>query len=249
MARRSKTDTHTNTTTQTRQGRVVSIEQIPDKMYFRIGEVAEILAVKSHVLRYWEKEFALLKPQKSRAGQRMYRRRDVEVLLHIRSLLYDRGYTIAGASKMLKGGLSHLPPLGLAPVGLAQAGAQNAADVSSAASGARSAAHSGSVDSLRPASGSVIGQEANGAAQPMPATADRENTQISLPPSAEQLALALQNDPLVSRKKDIVRSLKQIIALCDHTDAQDVDPFTQLRQDQKKDSEEHVVVATSRRHS
>jgi DNA-binding transcriptional MerR regulator len=74
---------------------------IPDKLFFKIGEVCEICGVQPHVLRYWETEFPQLAPQKNRAGQRVYRRRDVEMVLHIKQLLKDEGYTIAGAKKRL----------------------------------------------------------------------------------------------------------------------------------------------------
>ena len=74
---------------------------IPDKLFFKIGEVGEITGIQAHVLRYWETEFAQLAPQKNRAGQRVYRRRDVEIVLRIRQLLYDEGFTIAGAKKKL----------------------------------------------------------------------------------------------------------------------------------------------------
>ena len=74
---------------------------IPDKLFFKIGEVCEIVAVQAHVLRYWESEFPMLQPQKSRSGQRTYRRRDVEMALRIKELLYDEGFTIAGAKRKL----------------------------------------------------------------------------------------------------------------------------------------------------
>ena len=74
---------------------------IPQKLFFKIGEVCEIAGVQAHVLRYWETEFPMLAPQKNRAGQRTYRRRDVEMALRIRELLYDEQYTIAGAKKKL----------------------------------------------------------------------------------------------------------------------------------------------------
>ncbi len=76
---------------------------IPDKLYFRIGEVARLLDLPTHVLRFWESEFPQLKPNKGGTGQRLYRRRDVETALHIRKLLYDEGYTIPGARQLLKG--------------------------------------------------------------------------------------------------------------------------------------------------
>lgn len=75
---------------------------IPDKLYFRIGDVAELCGVAPYVLRFWESEFPQLKPNKSGTGQRLYRRRDVETALNIKRLLYDEGYTIPGARQALK---------------------------------------------------------------------------------------------------------------------------------------------------
>lgn len=75
---------------------------IPEKIYFKIGEVCELVDVQAHVLRYWETEFPQLAPQKNRSGQRSYRRRDVEISLRIKELLYDELYTIAGARKKLQ---------------------------------------------------------------------------------------------------------------------------------------------------
>jgi len=75
---------------------------IPDKLYFRIGEVASLCGLPAYVLRFWETEFPQLKPVKGSNGQRMYRQRDVEVLLSIKRLLYDQGFTIAGARQYLK---------------------------------------------------------------------------------------------------------------------------------------------------
>jgi len=74
---------------------------IPGKLFFRIGEVSEIVGVEPHVLRYWESEFPGLSPKKSSSGQRMFRRRDVELLLRIKHLLYDRKFTIEGARRVL----------------------------------------------------------------------------------------------------------------------------------------------------
>jgi DNA-binding transcriptional MerR regulator len=74
---------------------------IPEKLFFKIGEVCDIAGVQAHVLRYWETEFPMLAPQKNRAGQRTYRRRDVEMALRIKELLYEEQYTIAGAKKKL----------------------------------------------------------------------------------------------------------------------------------------------------
>ncbi|MCK4622326.1 MAG: MerR family transcriptional regulator [Desulfuromonadales bacterium] len=75
--------------------------EIPEKFYFKIGEVAALLKVKTHVLRYWETEFSVLQPVKSRANQRLYRRKDVETALLIKDLLYRQGFTIAGARKKI----------------------------------------------------------------------------------------------------------------------------------------------------
>src|SRR5271156_567621 len=76
--------------------------EIPDKLYFRIGEVARICEVPAYVLRFWESEFLQLKPNKSGAGQRLYRKRDVEMTLRIKRLLYDEGYTIPGARQVFQ---------------------------------------------------------------------------------------------------------------------------------------------------
>lgn len=76
--------------------------KIPDKLFFKIGEVADLAGVEQHVLRYWEDEFDTLKPNKNRSGQRLYEKKDVELILEIRNLLYKEKYTIAGAKKKLK---------------------------------------------------------------------------------------------------------------------------------------------------
>jgi DNA-binding transcriptional MerR regulator len=75
---------------------------IPDKLYFRIGEVSRLCGLPSYVLRFWETEFNQLKPSKSGTGQRMYRKVDVENVLRIKKLLYDQGFTIAGARQQLR---------------------------------------------------------------------------------------------------------------------------------------------------
>ena len=78
--------------------------ELPVKLYYRIGEVSEIVGVEPHVLRYWETEFRSIRPQKSRKGQRIYSRRDVDKLLKVKELLYSHGFTIAGARKRLREG-------------------------------------------------------------------------------------------------------------------------------------------------
>ena len=76
--------------------------EIPDKLYYKIGEVAKFTGVKTHVLRYWETEFSSIRPSKSRSNQRLYRRQDVELILQLKDLLYNQGFTIAGARKALR---------------------------------------------------------------------------------------------------------------------------------------------------
>jgi DNA-binding transcriptional MerR regulator len=75
---------------------------IPDRLFFRIGDVAELAGVEAYVLRFWEGEFPMLAPKKTSNGQRQYRRKDVETVLEIKRLLYGEGYTIAGARKVLQ---------------------------------------------------------------------------------------------------------------------------------------------------
>lgn len=76
--------------------------EIPDKLYFKIGEVAELAGVKPHVLRYWESEFGSFRPVKSKTNQRLYKRRDIELVLQLKDLLHNQGYTIAGARKRIR---------------------------------------------------------------------------------------------------------------------------------------------------
>ncbi len=76
--------------------------QLPDKLYFKIGEVADLVGVKPYVLRYWESEFSILKPTKTKSKHRLYRRKDVETLLQIKRLLHDERFTIEGARKRIK---------------------------------------------------------------------------------------------------------------------------------------------------
>jgi DNA-binding transcriptional MerR regulator len=79
---------------------------IPKKLYYKIREVCEIVGVEAHVLRFWETEFPALSPPKSKSGQRTYRPKDIDLLLQIRKLLYEDGFTIAGARKKLSAGAS-----------------------------------------------------------------------------------------------------------------------------------------------
>ncbi len=84
--------------------------EIPDKLFFRIGEAATLIGVETHVLRYWETEFKL-RPQRSDSGQRMYRRKDLGKFLRIKQLLHDEGFTIAGARKALEDGGAEAAPV------------------------------------------------------------------------------------------------------------------------------------------
>ena len=76
-------------------------QEIPNKLYFRIGDVAKLTGIKPHVLRYWETEFSAISPKKSGTGHRLYRRKDVELILEIKHLLYEKRYTIEGARKAI----------------------------------------------------------------------------------------------------------------------------------------------------
>ncbi len=77
-------------------------ETIPDKLYFKIGEVSTITGVEPYILRYWESEFKLVKPYRTKSNQRLYRRKDVESVIKIKKMLYDEKFTIAGAKKKIK---------------------------------------------------------------------------------------------------------------------------------------------------
>jgi DNA-binding transcriptional MerR regulator len=121
----------------------MSASALPSKLFFRIGEVASLVGVEPHVLRYWEREFRSIRPTKSAKGQRVYSRKDVENLLRVRDLLYRDGFTIAGAKKRLqRGGLDPTAPVAELASASASAvsaiaadddGVSDAADVSDAA--------------------------------------------------------------------------------------------------------------------
>lgn len=81
--------------------RAVEIPTIPDRLYFKIGDVARLLKVEAYVLRFWESQFPQLKPNKSGTGQRLYRKRDVEIAVEIKRLVYGEGYTLSGARQVL----------------------------------------------------------------------------------------------------------------------------------------------------
>lgn len=92
---------HDNMATETSLQGIGSAQEIPDKLYFRIGEVARLAGIKPYVLRFWETEFPALGPKKSGAGHRLFRRKDVELVLEIKRLLYEKRFTIEGARKFL----------------------------------------------------------------------------------------------------------------------------------------------------
>ncbi len=75
---------------------------LPDKLFFKIGEISQLTGVKPHILRYWEQEFKFLRPQKNKNGQRIYQKQEVELILCLKELLYEKGYTIAGARQLLE---------------------------------------------------------------------------------------------------------------------------------------------------
>ncbi|MGD8367083.1 MAG: MerR family transcriptional regulator [Desulfobacterales bacterium] len=84
--------------------------QIPDRLYFRIGEVSRIASVPPYVLRFWEKEFRRIKPKRTPSGQRLYRKKDVELILTIKHLLYEKKFTIEGARRRLRSGRGSAGP-------------------------------------------------------------------------------------------------------------------------------------------
>jgi DNA-binding transcriptional MerR regulator len=84
------------------QGALLTAEEIPDKLYFRIGDVARLAGIKPYVLRFWETEFPTLGPKKSGTGHRLYRRKDVQLVFEIKTLLYEQRFTIEGARKHLE---------------------------------------------------------------------------------------------------------------------------------------------------
>lgn len=94
---------------QASRKRAADAPVIPDRLYFKIGDVSRICGVETYVLRFWESQFPQLKPNKSGTGQRLYRRRDVELALEIKRLVHGEGYTLAGARQALEGGARRVP--------------------------------------------------------------------------------------------------------------------------------------------
>ncbi|MFH1981254.1 MAG: MerR family transcriptional regulator [Pseudomonadota bacterium] len=89
---------------------------IPDKLYFRVGEVSRIAGVEAHVLRFWESEFSQIRPKRTSSGQRLYRKKDVETILDIKDLLYRQKYTIPGARQHLKNRTLIAPTMSLSEI-------------------------------------------------------------------------------------------------------------------------------------
>ena len=98
----------------------ITPEEVPDKLYFRIGEVARLAVIKPYVLRFWETEFPALDPKKSGTGHRLYRRKEVQLVLEIKRLLYEKRYTIEGARKLLDGRPKNGDPAAPPPAGVAK---------------------------------------------------------------------------------------------------------------------------------
>jgi DNA-binding transcriptional MerR regulator len=111
---------------QASKKRAIETPVIPDRLYFKIGDVAELCGVANSVLRFWETQFPQLKPNKSGTGQRLYRRRDVELALEIKRLVHLEGFTIAGARQALDGGARRPAPQAVAPAVQAQPVGENA---------------------------------------------------------------------------------------------------------------------------
>lgn len=195
----------TRTHNQTTSTETVSLKAIPDKMYFRIGEVAAIVGVKPYVLRYWESEFPALRPQKSRTRQRMYRRRDVELLLKIKHLLYNRRYTIAGARQMLK---------------------RN--------NGVAEPAAPGSAISPPPAALELVAAAPTPPApEPSPSEValSRPTSELDISSLQHEMGgqLQLNLQIPIALRDDIRRRLQEILSLCDELDDSDPDPLAELR--------------------
>ena len=104
----------------------ITPEEIPDKLYFRIGEVARQAGIKPYVLRFWETEFSALDPKKSGTGHRLYRRKEVQLVLEIKRLLYEKRYTIEGARKFLDGRSKNGDPATAAPAGASKRSSKQA---------------------------------------------------------------------------------------------------------------------------
>lgn len=183
---------------------------IPDKLYFRIGEVARLCDVPAYVLRFWETEFPQLKPNKGGTGQRLYRKRDVEMALRIKSLLYDQGYTIPGARQVfasepkLKEPPDATPQLGASPAQPPSSEAPPALDVGAAIR--QEAHHRDRLSTLRDELRSLADILSNPASpdHPAPAAAIPPNAPSAAKPMRPRLVLELKPDPAPERKLRLI---------------------------------------------
>lgn len=182
---------------------------IPDKLYFRIGEVARLCGVPAYVLRFWETEFPQLKPNKGGTGQRLYRKRDVEMALRIKSLLYDQGYTIPGARQVFatepkaKESPDAAPQLVAAPPALPQpTEAPPALDVGAAIR--QDAQHRDQFSTLRAELRSLADLLAQPAAPEHPALAAADAPTAKLQPMRPRLVLEPKPDPAPERKPRLI---------------------------------------------
>ncbi|HEU4580800.1 MAG TPA: MerR family transcriptional regulator [Polyangiaceae bacterium] len=168
------------------------------KLYYRIGEVSEIVGVQPHVLRYWETEFRSIRPQKSSKGQRVYSRRDVEKLLRVKDLLRNQGFTIAGARKRLSDAAE--PAASAGPAAASPAVGPHSAGAHAGGPHANVASAPQLVASVAPpaANGNESAVELSAQRHPEPVTADR---------SAKDMRRAL-----LGLRQDLMRMLDQLSA-------------------------------------
>src|SRR5262245_30729035 len=178
------------------------------KLYYRIGEVSEIVGVQPHVLRYWETEFRSIRPQKSSKGQRVYSRRDVEKLLRVKDLLRNQGFTIAGARKRLSDAAEQ--PVHGAPAPPAALAAGPVAAAASAA-GPIAAAASVAAASVAAASVAAASVAAANAAAPIAALAAPGAV---IEGGAEHSAKGMRK-ALLGLRQDLIRMLDEIAAIRD----------------------------------
>jgi len=216
-----------NSTTTNTSDELVGV--IPDKMYFRIGEVATIVGVKPYVLRYWETEFPSLKPHKSRTRQRMYRRREVELLLKIKHLLYDRKYTIAGARQLLK----------------SRGDLNEAVDATTAIDAPVDAASSPSAQAtLAPPPVRAVAPVAVAAAAPVATSVTTIAPPVAVDPVRPVAATSKQGNQLALNLKltgpareDLRRTVEDLLRVCEESERNEVDPMLTTRSTDVAESE------------
>ncbi len=183
---------------------------IPNKLYFRIGEVSDIVGVKPYVLRYWETEFSDVRPTKSKSGQRLYKRRDVEMLLQVKELLYEERYTIDGAKQKLRETMRehrHEMEAAAASVHAAVHHAEEFADPEDAAPVAP--AVTPSREAVR-ASAAAIAANSGGSGNPQATKAAATPVATSATPTRSAAASPTTNKILLKLKSDLQEVLKDI---------------------------------------